>query len=245
MEKTIEIKAIDRESAIARAKKILEINPKDDLYVEVIEKIKPKKKLFGLLGTENGLFEIKFLKKSIKEKNEVENKKEHKTKVAEVKEVKETKEVKTENNVQDETAKKIQEKTEHLIKGMNLDLNVKIKKVREKSYYINIVGKDKSLMIGQQGKTLNSFETLLNSIFKDCRIEVEVENFKEKRSETLRSLARKMAAKVIRNGKTIRLNAMPAKERKTIHEVLNKYPELETFSEGKEPRRYIVIKRKR
>lgn len=72
-----------------------------------------------------------------------------------------------------------------------------------------------------------------------------MEGFKEKRNKTLRELGRKMAEKCIKSRKIIRLNPMPPKERKIIHEILNKYSELETYSEGRDPKRYIVIKYKK
>ena len=75
---------------------------------------------------------------------------------------------------------------------------------------------------------------------------IDEEDFKfEKRNDTLRVLAKRMAEKVSKTGKTVRLNAMPPRERKVIHEVVNKYPDLDTFSEGRDPKRYIVIKKKR
>ena len=72
-----------------------------------------------------------------------------------------------------------------------------------------------------------------------------VEGFKEKRNVTLRDLARKMAEKAMKTTKPIKLNPMPPRERKIIHEVVNKYLELDTYSEGKDPKRYIVIRRKK
>ena len=54
-----------------------------------------------------------------------------------------------------------------------------------------------------------------------------------------------MAEKALKTGKTVRLNPMPPRERKIIHEVINQYEELDTFSEGRDPKRYIVIKKKR
>ena len=105
--------------------------------------------------------------------------------------------------------------------------------------------REKGIIIGKKGKTLMALENILNCIIRGCRIEVNVEDFKEKRNETLREVARKMSEKALATGKTIRLNSMPAKERKIIHEVVNTYSELDTFSEGKEPKRYIVIKRKK
>ncbi|AHI52302.1 hypothetical protein HMPREF0405_02105 [Fusobacterium vincentii 3_1_27] len=128
---------------------------------------------------------------------------------------------------------------------MKLDIKFKLKRIKERVYVVEFFGKDNALVIGQKGKTLNSFEYLLNSMIKNCRIEIDVERFKEKRNETLRILAKRMAEKVSRYGKTVRLNAMPPRERKIIHEVVNKYPDLDTYSEGRDPKRYIVIKKKR
>ena len=56
---------------------------------------------------------------------------------------------------------------------------------------------------------------------------------------------KKMAEKALKSGKPVRLNPMPPRERKIIHEVVNKYQELDTYSEGRDPKRYIVIKRKK
>jgi spoIIIJ-associated protein len=54
-----------------------------------------------------------------------------------------------------------------------------------------------------------------------------------------------MAEKALRTDKAVKLNAMPPRERKIIHEIINKFEELDTYSEGKDPKRYIVIRRKR
>ncbi|MGL4732200.1 MAG: R3H domain-containing nucleic acid-binding protein [Fusobacteriaceae bacterium] len=54
-----------------------------------------------------------------------------------------------------------------------------------------------------------------------------------------------MAKKALSTGKTIRLNPMPPRERKIIHEVINRFEGLDTFSEGADPKRYIVIKKKK
>ena len=113
-----------------------------------------------------------------------------------------------------------------------------------KNYIINLSGEDKGIIIGKKGKTLNSFEYLLNSLIKDARVDIDVEGFKEKRTDTLVELANKMAMKAIKTKRVVRLNPMPPRERKIIHEIINQYPELDTFSEGRDSKRYIVIKRK-
>ncbi|MDR3258314.1 MAG: KH domain-containing protein [Fusobacteriaceae bacterium] len=149
------------------------------------------------------------------------------------------------NIVFEDISESLLEKTEILLEKMGLNLEAKVIKNSERSYLVNIYGEDNGIIIGKKGKTLNNFEYILKSIFKRYRIEVDVEGFKEKRYDTLKKLARKMAEKTLKTNKMIKLNPMPAKERKIIHEVMNRYAQLETYSEGKDPKRYIVIKRKK
>lgn len=250
MEKTIEIKAIDKEKALKRALNILGVELTDNETVDIVEKVAPRKKFFGLLGTEPGIYEVS-IKTKQEEKKEVKEHKEHKPHVHKYEKEKTEKHVKTEKVEKTEKVdhseqeKEISEKVAFFVEKMKLDIKYKIKRVKERVYVVEFFGKDNALIIGQKGKTLNSFEYLLNSMIKNCKIEIDVEKFKEKRNDTLRVLAKRMAEKVSKTGKTVRLNAMPPRERKVIHEVVNKYPDLDTFSEGRDPKRYIVIKKKR
>ena len=253
IEKTIEIKAIDKEKALKRALNILGVELSDNETVDIVEKVAPRKKFFGLFGTEPGLYEVSIKAKAV-EKTEKKEVKEHKPHVHKFEKEKTEKHVKNEKNEKiektekvehSEQEKEISEKVAFFVEKMKLDIKYKIKRVKERVYVVEFFGKDNALIIGQKGKTLNSFEYLLNSMIKNCKIEIDVEKFKEKRNDTLRVLAKRMAEKVSRTGKTVRLNAMPPRERKVIHEVVNKYPDLDTFSEGRDPKRYIVIKKKR
>ena len=256
MEKTIEIKAIDKEKALKRALNILGVELTDNETVDIVEKVAPRKKFFGLLGIEPGIYDVS-IKTKQEEKKEVKEHKEHKPYIHKFEKEKTEKHVKTEKVEKSEKVEKIEklahteqekeisEKVAFFVEKMKLDIKYKIKRVKERVYVVEFFGKDNALIIGQKGKTLNSFEYLLNSMIKNCRIEIDVERFKEKRNETLRILAKRMAEKVSKYGKTVRLNAMPPRERKVIHEVVNKYPDLDTFSEGRDPKRYIVIKKKR
>ncbi len=241
MEKTIEIKAIDKEKALKRALNILGVELTDNKTVDIIEKVAPRKKFFGLLGTEPGIYEV-----SIKTKQEEKKETEKHVKTEKFEKPEKAEKVeKTEKVNHSEQEKEISEKVAFFVEKMKLDIKYKIKRVKERVYIVEFFGKDNALIIGQKGKTLNSFEYLLNSMIKNCKIEIDVEKFKEKRNDTLRVLAKRMAEKVSKTGKTVRLNAMPPRERKVIHEVVNKYPDLDTFSEGRDPKRYIVIKKKR
>ena len=246
MEKTIEIKAIDKEKALKRALNILGVELTENEAVEIVEKVKPHKKFFGLLGTDPGLYEVSIKTKEkeieVKEKKTFTSKYEKQEKFEKT----EKADVSPKNNSENiELEKEITEKVSFFVEKMKLDIKFKLKRIKERVYVVEFFGKDNALVIGQKGKTLNSFEYLLNSMIKNCRIEIDVERFKEKRNETLRILAKRMAEKVSKYGKTVRLNAMPPRERKIIHEVVNKYPDLDTYSEGRDPKRYIVIKTKR
>ncbi len=255
IEKTIEIKAIDKEKALKRALNILGVELTENEAVEIVEKVKPRKKFFGLFGTEPGTYEISI--KTKEKREEVKEKKNFTPKTEKVEKnpkyekqekIEKAEKVETshKNNTENiELEKEITEKVSFFVEKMKLDIKFKLKRIKERVYVVEFFGKDNALVIGQKGKTLNSFEYLLNSMIKNCRIEIDVERFKEKRNETLRILAKRMAEKVSRYGKTVRLNAMPPRERKIIHEVVNKYPDLDTYSEGRDPKRYIVIKKKR
>ena len=255
IEKTIEIKAIDKEKALKRALNILGVELTENQAVEIVEKVKPRKKFFGLFGTEPGTYEISI--KTKEKREEVKEKKiftpktekvEKNPKYEKQEKIEKAEKVETshKNNVENiELEKEITEKVSFFVEKMKLDIKFKLKRIKERVYIVEFFGKDNALVIGQKGKTLNSFEYLLNSMIKNCRIEIDVERFKEKRNETLRILAKRMAEKVSKYGKTVRLNAMPPRERKIIHEVVNKYPDLDTYSEGRDPKRYIVIKKKR
>lgn len=150
-------------------------------------------------------------------------------------------EIKKEKEAESEVITKAQE----ILDYMGLNLQMEILKSSDHFVLLNLYGEDNGIIIGKKGKTLNSFEYLLNSLVKNMKVEVDVEGFKEKRANTLRDLARKMSEKALKSDKAIRLNPMPPRERKIIHEIVNKYEDLDTYSEGRDPKRYIVIKKKR
>jgi spoIIIJ-associated protein len=141
----------------------------------------------------------------------------------------------------------IKEKADKLISLMGLNLSTEVIPQDKNLYKININGVDNGIVIGKKGKTLNNFEYLLNYMVRGARIDVDVEEFKEKREQTLRELAQKMVEKVIITDKAVKLNPMPPRERRIIHEVVNQFEDkgIDTYSEGKDPNRYIVIRKKK
>ena len=230
MIKNTQIKAITEEEAKKRALNILEAKEYQIVDIKILEN---PKSFLGLFN-KNGLFEII-----------IDTEKQEKAVPKILMETKKTKKITEESKKNSFSEEEIISNIKTLLENIGLNLRLEYKKISEKHYHIQLFGEDNGIIIGKKGKTLNSFEYLINSIYKDYKIEIDVEGFKEKRNKTLRELGRKMAEKCIKNRKIIRLNPMPPKERKIIHEILNKYSELETYSEGRDPKRYIVIKYKK
>jgi len=114
---------------------------------------------------------------------------------------------------------------------------------------ITITGDGASALIGHHGDTLEAFQYLVNLAAnkKDdedrqyTRISVDIENYREKREETLRKLAAKMAAKVKKTGKNIALEPMNAYERRIIHAEIQKIEGVSTNSVGAEGNRRVII----
>lgn len=114
---------------------------------------------------------------------------------------------------------------------------------------ITITGEGASALIGHHGDTLEAFQYLVNLAAnkKDdegrqyTRISIDIENYREKREETLRKLAAKMAAKVKKSGKNIALEPMNAYERRIIHAEIQKIEGVSTNSVGAEGNRRVII----
>lgn len=114
---------------------------------------------------------------------------------------------------------------------------------------MTITGDKVSHLIGYKGKTIESFQSLLNAMLQreneeSAKVFVEVNDYKKRKEEKLKNLANKMANNVIKFRKPIRLEPMSAYERLIIHTELAKRDDVETESQGEEPRRRVVIKKK-
>lgn len=124
--------------------------------------------------------------------------------------------------------------------------------VRKNDLYIDIVdisSKDKGIIIGKRGNTLDSLQYLASLVVnkeseKYVRISLDCGNYRQKREDTLRSLARKMADKSKSTKRPVKLEPMNPYERRIIHSALQKTKDIKTYSEGKDPYRRIVIESK-
>jgi spoIIIJ-associated protein len=112
---------------------------------------------------------------------------------------------------------------------------------------ISLTGQNMGILIGYRGETLDSLQYLLSLIVNKGheseykRVVLDTENYRLKREETLQRLAEKMASRVKRSGKFIKLEPMNPYERRIIHSSLQNDPYINTFSEGEEPYRRVVV----
>ena len=111
---------------------------------------------------------------------------------------------------------------------------------------VELVGEDLGVLIGRRGETLDAIQHLANYALnhdssKRIRVTVDAENYRGKREESLRHLAQKMAAKVVKYRKNMTLEPMNAYERHVIHATLQDVPNVTTYSTGTEPNRRVVI----
>lgn len=119
----------------------------------------------------------------------------------------------------------------------------------ENQIIVNIKGDNVSHLIGYKGKTIESIQSVLNSILQKedeeyAKVFLEINDYKKQKEEKLRRLANKMAENVIRFRKPIKLEPMSAYERLIIHSELANRDDVETESFGEEPRRRVVIRKK-
>lgn len=128
---------------------------------------------------------------------------------------------------------------------MGLSLKVKVQG-NDSCIYVEMDGKDSGTIIGKRGQTLDAIQYLTSLVVnkdrdKYMRVVVDAENYREKRERTLEQLANRLADKVIKSRKSVRLEPMNPYERKVIHATLQVNPKVTTRSEGEEPYRRVII----
>ncbi len=140
-----------------------------------------------------------------------------------------------------------------LVKDMGLDVNVEMKDAQgsdKDCKLIDITGEGAGALIGHHGDTLDSLQYLANLAANKrvngvkpsyVKITVDAENYRAKREETLRALARRMADKVLKQKRSVMLEPMNPYERRIIHSEIQNIEGVSTNSIGSENNRKIVI----
>ena len=137
-----------------------------------------------------------------------------------------------------------------LLENMQLDAKLSVSE-GDDEVRISISGEAAGVLIGHHGDTLDSLQYLTNLAAnkKDgqdderpyTRIVIDIENYRAKREETLRSLARRTAERVRRTKRSVTLEPMSAQERRIIHSEVQNIEGMTTFSVGQENNRKVVV----
>ncbi len=119
----------------------------------------------------------------------------------------------------------------------------------EDSLNVELTGDTTGVLIGRRGETLDALQYLTGLVVnKDKgnykRVTLDTENYRKKREETLVKLANRIAGKVAKTGKRVVLEPMNPYERRILHATLQNNSKVETISEGEEPFRRVIIKKK-
>lgn len=130
---------------------------------------------------------------------------------------------------------------------LSMGLIVKIKtELKEKHLFVELTGDDMGILIGKRGQTLDALQYLVNLVVNKkspyyISVMLDTENYRQRRRETLESLAFNLAKKVKHTKRNVVLEPMNPYERRIIHSALQNDRFVTTYSEGEEPYRNVVI----
>ena len=147
---------------------------------------------------------------------------------------------------EDENAQRIVTFVSGLLEHMDSAAQVKVYEVEKGRYKVILEGEKLGQLIGRRGETLDAIQQLTNYAVntgsdKRIRIQMDAENYRAKREQSLESLAAKVAAKVAKYRRSVTLEPMNAYERHVIHAALQDVKGVTTYSIGTEPNRRVVV----
>ena len=149
--------------------------------------------------------------------------------------------------IRDEKSEQIRTFLSGLLEHMDAKAEVKVYEVEKNRYKVILEGEKLGALIGRRGETLDAIQQLTNYSInrggesKRARVQIDAENYREKREESLERLAQKVAGKVVKYRRNVTLEPMNAYERHVIHTALQNTQYITTFSIGTEPNRRVVV----
>lgn len=130
----------------------------------------------------------------------------------------------------------------------NLGIHVEInEKIIDRKLEIQMTSDNNQILIGKNGQTLKSLEIMckqfiLNRYTYHIAIDLNVENYKERKIKSIESLAKKIAKEVVMTQIEASMENMNSYERRIVHNILANFKGVKTISEGEEPNRHVIIK---
>lgn len=154
------------------------------------------------------------------------------------------------SKVEDETIRYVEQFVKDTLKAMDMDVEITSSIDKDGALYVDMKGENMGILIGKRGQTLDSLQYLANRVANKhqsgyVRVKLDTENYRARREETLKHLAKNIAHKVKRNRRPVILEPMNPYERRIIHSTLQSDPYVTTHSEGEEPYRKVVVTLKR
>ena len=148
--------------------------------------------------------------------------------------------------VQPQTIKAVEDFLKNTMKAMDMEVELKTEIDQDGALCVDMSGEHMGILIGKRGQTLDSLQYLANRVANKhqegyVRVKLDTENYRARREETLKHLAKNIAHKVKRNRRPVALEPMNPYERRIIHSALQSDPYVMTHSEGEEPFRKVVI----
>jgi spoIIIJ-associated protein len=146
-----------------------------------------------------------------------------------------------------EAADQLRDLLEHVTEALGVDAEVEVVEDGE-SIRGTLHGDDLGLFIGRHGATIDAVQHLAFKVAnrdagrdEAVRVTVDAAGYRERREQMLHRQADQAAARAARSGRPVALDAMSATERKVVHEHLKDRDGVETYSEGTEPDRHLVV----
>ena len=148
--------------------------------------------------------------------------------------------------VDDEKAQAIRKFLSGLLEQMENTAEIHVYLLEKGRYKVTLEGKNLGALIGRRGETLDAIQQLTSYAVNRSgsgrvRVQLDAENYREKREQSLQHLARKVAAKVTKYRRSVTLEPMNAYERHVIHTALQDVPGVTTYSTGTEPNRRVIV----
>jgi spoIIIJ-associated protein len=144
-----------------------------------------------------------------------------------------------------EPADRVRVVLERILEGLGLEGEVKIEE-EEESITATVDGEDLGLLIGRHGQTIDAvqllcFQAAFRGMRERKRVIVDAAGYRQQRREALEKRADRVSEQALAEDRSVELEPMSAAERRVIHEYLREKPGIETFSEGDEPNRFVVV----
>ena len=144
-----------------------------------------------------------------------------------------------------ETIEYIEEILETVAEAAGVDAEVRVEDSGD-AIAAEFVGDDLALLIGHHGQTIDAIQHLayriaFHGVDERKPLSVDAAGYRERRAATLHAVADQAAESAVREGRPVPLEAMGAQERKVVHEHLKGRFDVETYSEGQEPNRHLVV----